>query len=229
MESNLQYMELMDTVLVREVLSLSMVLVLLVPSRTITMSLDTSLDLDMPSISPTQEPLAHTNRLADSIPDMERGVLSLPMALVLLVLSRTTTISGDTSLDLDMLSTSFTLDMEREVLSLLVMVLPLDWPPGLLLLDMESNLLYGELMDTVLVREVLSLSMVLVLLVPSRTTTMSLDTSLDLDMPSTSLTLDSADPTSRLADFTLDMEKGVLSLLAMVLLLPFRMRTMFLD
>merc|ERR1719228_2905221 len=172
-----------------------MVLVLLVPSRTTTMSLDTSLDLDMPSISPTQEPLAHTNRLADSIPDMERGVLSLPMALVLLVLSRTTTISGDTSLDL----------------------------------DMESNLLYGELMDTVLVREVLSLSMVLVLLVPSRTTTMSLDTSLDLDMPSTSLTLDSADPTSRLADFTLDMEKGVLSLLAMVLLLPFRMRTMFLD
>merc|ERR1719500_359211 len=85
-------------------------MVLLEPSRTTTMSLDTSLDLDMPSTSLTLDSLDHTSRLADFTLDMERGVLSLSMALVLLVLSRTTTIILDTNMELSMLSASLTLD-----------------------------------------------------------------------------------------------------------------------
>merc|ERR1712215_148907 len=85
-------------------------------------------------------------------------------------------------------------------------------PPGPLLVDSDTDPLSGEIMDTVLEREVLSLSMDTVLLLDWRIGTMFMDMSLPLDMPSASLTLDFPPLTSSAPSFTLDTEREMLNL-----------------
>merc|ERR1712112_757488 len=182
---------------------------------------------DPPSRSPGSTPASFFL----TAPDTARGVLILPM--VLLLLCRTITTCSDTSCPPDTVSArlipdsadppsrspgstlaSFFLtapDTARGVLTPLYSLFPLDSLPGLPLVDTDTDPPATAVMDTPLARGVLILPMVLPLL--CRTITTSSDTSCPLDTVSARLILDSVDPSSKYPDciHDTDMEAMVTS------------------
>merc|ERR1712055_969311 len=153
----------------------------------------TTVVLVLPPGLPLEDLELHPNALVAMDTALEREKLSLSMDTLELPLWRTETMSMDMSVLLDILSTNLTLDFLLH--SRLVPSFTLDLARGRLSLSMDT----------------------LELLLLCRTTTMSMDMSLALDMLSTNLTLVLLDLTRMSPGFTLDLARGRLSL-SMVLL-----------